>query len=216
MPISLARKAQRARRMAERQLTEKEAQIISFIENNTADSEDEAECDEDEIQQELWPVFTTCDTSKPHQGKRKNRSGQPVNYRKPTTHLDPLNSKLVPKVVPKQTRHNRKKKAIAAAGKNFNMISNWAIQEKPVAAAPSNPNQVDITDSSSVIDVSDDYEIETDDSPNRTEDEAEQTEEADEETEDKCKIGVESHKEAEIYDQHIPHIKEERQISFEF
>lgn len=196
MPISLARKSQRARQMAERQLLEEQAQIINFIINDTADSEDEAECDEDEVQKTLWPVFTTRDTSKPHQGKQKNRSGQPVIYQKPTTHPDQANNKLVPKVVPKQTRHNRKKRAIAATGKNFTMISNWVIQDKPVAAPPSNLDQVDFTKNSSASDVSSDHDTKIDDTPEHTEDEAE-------ETEDKSKMEVESQEKSKIYNNHI-------------
>lgn len=204
MAISLARQAQRARRLAEHKLMEQEAHTISFIENDVADSDDEAECDEDELQQKLWPVFTTRDTSKPHQGKRKKKSGQAVNYRKPTSHPNPSNPKLVPKVEPRQTRHNRRRKAIAAAGKNINMMSSWVIRDVPTAAAPLDLEAVELrSDSNGTAPSSDEYDTEIDDTPEKTEDEAEKTKDEAEKTKDDLEIEAESDKEVSIYNQHI-------------
>lgn len=47
MAISAAKKAQRKHWKAERQHQQHEAEILKFIENETADDEDELECGDD-------------------------------------------------------------------------------------------------------------------------------------------------------------------------
>lgn len=146
MVVSKLKRAQRARRLAERQRIDQGAQIVMFIENEIADTEDEDEFD-DQLQERLWPVFTNHDTSTSTLGKRRNRFGQAVrHYNQPVAHSDPSNKKLVPKPEPKQTRHNRQKKARQAVGKNITFMSNWVIKEPQVAdpAPADKPAPVDV------------------------------------------------------------------------
>jgi hypothetical protein len=71
MVFSNRKKAQQARRAAEAEQLRVDNEIILFIENQIADSEDEKECD-DHLKEQLFPVFLKSDTAKPAPGKRKN------------------------------------------------------------------------------------------------------------------------------------------------
>lgn len=125
MAVSAAKKAQRARRRAEKKRRDHQAEIINFIEQNIADTEDEGE-DNENLHKQIWPVFHSRDHTKPRTGKRKDRFGQPIQrYKQPKLHADPSNKKLQPKPVPKQTLHYRREKAKAAVGKNIGFFDAW-------------------------------------------------------------------------------------------
>ncbi|KAH9818796.1 hypothetical protein DFH28DRAFT_925573 [Melampsora americana] len=113
MAFSNRKKAQQARQAAEAERLRIDNEIVGFIENQIADSEDEQECDE-ELKEQLFPVFLGHDTAKPAIGKRRNRLGNLKRYKRPICNPNPLKKKLISKSVPKATRQYWQKKAVSA------------------------------------------------------------------------------------------------------
>lgn len=79
MVVSNRKKAQQSRRTAEAEQLRVNNEIICFIENQIADSEDEKECDK-QLKEHLFPVFLNGDMTKPATGKRKNKFGNLKKY----------------------------------------------------------------------------------------------------------------------------------------
>ncbi|EGG00562.1 uncharacterized protein MELLADRAFT_93198 [Melampsora larici-populina 98AG31] len=179
MAISRRKKAQQSRRANEAERLRIDNEIVLFIENQIADSEDENECG-DELNQELFPVFLTRDTSRTAIGKRKNKFGNVKNYKKPIPHPNPTIKRLISKPVPKQTEHNRRRKAHEAVGKNIGFMDNWVVKEshtitseESVATPDANPGsnslielQLESDDCSDVTDHASDH---TEDFPDKLE-----------------------------------------------
>ncbi|KAH9824436.1 hypothetical protein DFH28DRAFT_1163076 [Melampsora americana] len=142
MVFSNRKKAQQARRAAEAEQLRVDNEIILFIENQIADSEDEKECD-DHLKEQLFPVFLKSDTAKPALGKRKNKFGNLKRYKMPIRNPNPLKKKLMSKPVPKQTLQYRQKKAVAAVGKNIGLMNNWVIRDSKAEEALSSDPIID-------------------------------------------------------------------------
>ena len=103
MSISNCRKAQQSRQADDAERLRIDNEIISFIENQIAGSEDEDEYD-NELNQKLFLVFLTCATSALTIGKRKNNFGNVTNYQKPIPHPNPNIKRLISKPVPKKNQ----------------------------------------------------------------------------------------------------------------
>lgn len=106
--------------------------IMSYIQNNIADSDDEEACDEELITRTLWPVFTRRDTSTAPIGKRKTSTGEPLNgYKRLSVHPDPNNKKLI-RHVPYTTKRSREavKKTVQkqALGRNTSAMDTFLNQ----------------------------------------------------------------------------------------
>ncbi|KAH9817359.1 hypothetical protein DFH28DRAFT_890069 [Melampsora americana] len=129
MAFSNRKKTQQARRAAEAERLRIDNEIVGFIENQIADSEDEQECDE-ELKDQLFPVFLSHNTVKPAIGKRRNRLGNLKRYKRPICNPNPLKKKLISKPVPKATRQYWQKKAVTAG-----FMAHWT-KPKPKAEAP--------------------------------------------------------------------------------
>lgn len=84
--------------------------LIGFIEGNIADSSNEEVCG-DVLQSALFHIFTRPQQLAKVLGKRQNRkTGQFIkNYKKPMPNPDKSSNKIIPRQLPKFTRHNHKK-----------------------------------------------------------------------------------------------------------
>lgn len=140
MRVTAAKEAQRKRRAAERNIQRIEAAMIQSIENNITDTDDEQEFGDD-IDPHVFPTFFMKDISTPHLGKRKNKHGHVKRYKQPVIHPNPSNKKLLPARIPRQTAHNRRKKA---KGSNVDMMASWVIrQPQPQLEPEIEPDTVD-------------------------------------------------------------------------
>lgn len=140
MRVTAAKEAQRKRRAAERNIQRIEAAMIQSIENNITDTDDEQELGDD-IDPHVFPTFFMKDISTPHLGKRKNKHGHVKRYKQPVIHPNPSNKKLLPARIPRQTAHNRRKKA---KGSNVDMMASWVIrQPQPQLEPEIEPDTVD-------------------------------------------------------------------------
>ncbi|KAH9809087.1 hypothetical protein DFH28DRAFT_825437, partial [Melampsora americana] len=111
-----------------------------------ADSSDEEQCDNDIVENNLWPVFYARDQSKPVIGKRKNKAcGHIKGYRKPLVNTENPEKKLKPAPVSKQTKHNWKLKHDKAVGKNAAFLGNWLATANP-SLPPTTPPLDDVCD----------------------------------------------------------------------
>lgn len=108
-------------------------ELINFINGNVVDSSDEDDC-ADHLEQALFPVFTCPSQPDKLLGKRKNkRTGLLNHYKHPIENPNKLSKKLVPRKLPKYTRHNYKKKRENALGKNNAIMESWLEVSKPQA-----------------------------------------------------------------------------------
>ncbi|KAH9810805.1 hypothetical protein DFH28DRAFT_863404, partial [Melampsora americana] len=124
--------------------------VLWLIDNNIADDDDLAECDEEILIESMWPIFYKKAFQQPEENKykRKNINGEAVGYQKPQ--LMANSKKLKPARVPKQTAFSRHKKQKKQAGGNdirfyFSFSSAATTSEDNSKSAPQ-PNQIQILD----------------------------------------------------------------------
>lgn len=90
-----------------------ELNLLYFAENNLADDDDEAECDQEALKNSLWLISFKPPTSKLTQ---KDNAGKAVGYLK--LYPAPNSNKLKLARIPKQTAFSRRVKQKKAAGGN--------------------------------------------------------------------------------------------------
>ncbi|EFP81114.2 uncharacterized protein PGTG_07366 [Puccinia graminis f. sp. tritici CRL 75-36-700-3] len=104
------------------------------IDDETSDDDSDDSEDEDEPFQDFWPIFAGDVTASaiPESVKhRQLKSGQKA-YQQPVANPSSSSQKLVPAAIPKQTKHDRRKRHIQALGENNTMMQNYLIKSKPI------------------------------------------------------------------------------------
>jgi hypothetical protein len=105
--------------------------------NETSDSENES--NEDKPIHDVWPIFSgNISASEEFVKHRQLKSGNKV-YQQPVVNPNSSSQKLLPAAIPKQTKHDRKKRRIQALGNNNTMFENYFIQSENSKAAPKDP-----------------------------------------------------------------------------
>ncbi|EFP74316.1 uncharacterized protein PGTG_00272 [Puccinia graminis f. sp. tritici CRL 75-36-700-3] len=121
------------------------------IQDDTSD--EEAPEDEDDLLQEMWLVFYgPVSYAETQPRKRVLKSGK-SGYQQPVASSNPLSQKLVPRALPRQTKHDRKNKQLKALGPNNNIMQNFLMkqptsttQEESDAAIDPNLNEATLED----------------------------------------------------------------------
>jgi hypothetical protein len=98
----------------------------ALFDNNTSDKE--SETDDDPLQK-MWSIFYGPSFSvEPEPPKRILKSGK-SSYEHPVPSKDPSSKKLVPRSLPRQTKHDQKQRQLAALGPNNNIMANFLAQK---------------------------------------------------------------------------------------
>jgi hypothetical protein len=96
------------------------------INNDTSDEESGTE---DDPLQAMWSIFYgPCVSVEPNSQKRILKSGK-TSYEHPVASKNPSSQKLVPRALPRQTKHDRKNKRLAALGPNNNIMAKFLAQK---------------------------------------------------------------------------------------
>ncbi|KAH9815139.1 hypothetical protein DFH28DRAFT_968857 [Melampsora americana] len=111
MVYSNRNKAQQARRATEAEQSRIDDGIVLFIEYQIVESETDQECD-DQLKEQLFPVFLSHDIAKAAIGKRKNKLGNLRQSKRHINHPNPLKKQLIYKLIPKSTLQYRQKKVV--------------------------------------------------------------------------------------------------------
>ena len=104
------------------------------IDDETSDDDIDKSEDEDKPFRDVWPIFAgdiSASTILEAVKRRQLNSGQKA-YQQPVENLNSSSQKLVPAAIPKQTKHDRKKRHIQALGENNTMMQNYLIKLTPV------------------------------------------------------------------------------------
>jgi hypothetical protein len=104
---------------------------------NEDTSDDKSETEDDPLQK-MCSIF--YDPSLPVESKsqtRRLKSGK-SGYQKPVKSGNISSNKLVPQVLPRQTKNDRKKSQLAALGPNNNIMANFLAQKQPSKVETSN------------------------------------------------------------------------------
>jgi hypothetical protein len=101
-------------------------------------SDEEHSETEDDPLEKMWSIFygpiLPVESKTPKQCLKSGKSG----YQQPVKSKDPSSHKLVPRVLPRQTKHDRKKRQLAALGPNNNIMANFLAQKQPVNKTSAN------------------------------------------------------------------------------
>jgi hypothetical protein len=120
-------------------------EMVCFMEDTASDitsDEDDSELDDD-IMENFWMLFHGQDQlAEDLSSKQKLKSGK-IGYEKPVKNPDPLDQKLVPRALPRQTKFNRKTARIKALGRNNTMMANWLIKSTPKDTTEDNSDSED-------------------------------------------------------------------------
>ncbi|PLW54435.1 hypothetical protein PCANC_04783 [Puccinia coronata f. sp. avenae] len=111
----------------------------------TTDEESAVEDDDDPLEI-FWPIFSSSQNTKTLPSKRKLKTGK-KGYKKPVENPSSLSGKLVPRPLPRQTKHEYSKNRKKALGENNNIMENFLIRHKNIAQPTDSPPEI-----SSVVD----------------------------------------------------------------
>jgi hypothetical protein len=72
--------------------------------------EDSDTSEDNSNSEDLWPIFSGNLASVPDSNTRLQLKSGKRSYQQPVANSDPLSQKLLPAAIPKQAKHNKKKK----------------------------------------------------------------------------------------------------------
>lgn len=112
-----------------------------------ADSSDEEACNNKLVNKALFPVFTRPFSYQPTHGKQKSKTGQTLKgYKQPRVQLD--SKKLLPHIIPKETKRCYRINHKKALGKSNSMMKNWVSVQSASATAPPSSSEREICETS--------------------------------------------------------------------
>jgi hypothetical protein len=111
--------------------------MISAIDDDSSDDEI-LDMDDDPLSS-VWPVFSYHESSKISVPRRLLKSGK-NHYQQPVENPNSLSRKLIPAPIPRQTKHNQKKRALKALGSTNKTIDNYFICSEPLKDSVADPN----------------------------------------------------------------------------
>jgi len=106
---------------------------------------DEELSDEDDNQplDLLWPIFSNNQKAEVTPAKQKLKSGK-SGYKKPVKNPLSSSGKLIPRPLPRQTKHEYAKKRKNALGENNNIMQQFLIPQKKIVEPPNPPPIISI------------------------------------------------------------------------
>ncbi|EFP89754.1 uncharacterized protein PGTG_15410 [Puccinia graminis f. sp. tritici CRL 75-36-700-3] len=113
--------------------------LVQYFNLAIDDETSDDESGDDDPLEELWPIFSGCLSSSENSVKKRVLKSGKNGYQKPLSNPDSSSQKLLPAPIPKQTKHDRKKRQIKAIGANNQMFKNYFIRLEPVKNATVNP-----------------------------------------------------------------------------
>ncbi|PLW21648.1 hypothetical protein PCANC_03184 [Puccinia coronata f. sp. avenae] len=106
----------------------------------TIDEESAVEDDDDPLEI-FWPIFSSSQNTKTLPSKQKLKTGK-KGYKKPVENPSSLSGKLVPRPLPRQTKHDYSKNRKKALGENNKIMENFLIRHKNIAQPTDSPPEI--------------------------------------------------------------------------